>query len=150
MYIHICICMYVFQRGRCRPTPSHYLYQRRQRRFRHIFHGRNPHTQLCCSSHTCMFFTNVAPFKREINRLSKRIRFIAKQHCYNKEILYQTQISLLFVLCLYIHNLKSNCWFFFYSMVVVTHAHFAAVAQLVLYQLSKSLIIKFVVWFLEK
>ena len=42
-----------------------------------------------------MFLTNVAPFKREINRLSKGIRFIAKKHCYNKEI---TQISLLFVL----------------------------------------------------
>ena len=29
-----------------------------------IFHGRNPHTQLCCSSHKCMFLTNVAPFKK--------------------------------------------------------------------------------------
>ena len=61
-----------------------------------IFHGRNPHTQLCCSSHKCMFLTNVAPFKREINRLSNGIRFIAKKHFYNKEIIYQTQISLLF------------------------------------------------------
>ena len=65
-----------------------------------IFHGCNPHTQLCCSSHKCMFLTNVAPFKREINRLSNGIRLIAKKHCYNKEIIYQTQISSLFVLCL--------------------------------------------------
>ena len=67
----------------------------------HIFHGRNLHTQLCCSSHKCMFLTNVAPFKREINRLSNSIRFIAKKHSYNKEMIYQTQISLLFMLCSY-------------------------------------------------
>ena len=47
-----------------------------------------------------MFLTNVAPFTREINRLSNCIRFIAKKHCYNKEIFYQTPSSLLFVLCL--------------------------------------------------
>ena len=35
-----------------------------------IFHGRNPHTQRCCSSHKCMFLTNGAPFERELNRLS--------------------------------------------------------------------------------
>src|SRR4029434_5162735 len=29
--------------------------------------GRYPHKQLCCSSHKCMFLTNVPPFKREIN-----------------------------------------------------------------------------------
>ena len=39
--------------------------------------------------------------KREINRLSNGIRFIAKKHCYDKEIINQTQISLLFVLSLY-------------------------------------------------
>ena len=66
-------------------------------KFYQIFHGCNPHTHLCCSSHKCMFLTNVAPFKMEINRLSNSIRFIAMKHCYNKEILYQTQISLLFV-----------------------------------------------------
>ena len=66
-----------------------------------IFHGRNPHTQLCCSSHKCMFLTNVAPFKREINRLSNGIRFIAKKLRYNKEIIYQTHISSLFMLSLY-------------------------------------------------
>ena len=32
-----------------------------------IFHGHNPHTQLCCSSHKCMFLTNVAPFKKGNN-----------------------------------------------------------------------------------
>ena len=36
-----------------------------------------------------------APFERE---LSNGIRFIAKKHCYHREIIYQTQISLLFVL----------------------------------------------------
>ena len=46
-----------------------------------FFHWHNPHTQLCFSSHKCMFLTNVAPFKREINRLSNGIRFIAKKHC---------------------------------------------------------------------
>ena len=65
-----------------------------------IFHGRNPHTQLCCSSHKCMFLTNGAPFERELYRLSNGIRFIAKKHCYHREIIYQTQISLLFVLSL--------------------------------------------------
>src|SRR4029434_2546274 len=70
------------------------------REFWQILLGRYPHKQLCCSSHKCMFLTNVAPFKREINKLSNRIRFIAKKHCYNKEINYQTQMSLLFVLCL--------------------------------------------------
>ena len=62
-----------------------------------IFHGRNPHTQLCCSSHKCMFLTNGAPFERELYRLSNGIRFIAKKHCYHREIINQTQISLLFV-----------------------------------------------------
>ena len=47
-----------------------------------------------------MVLTNVAPFTREINRLPNVIRFIAKKHCYNKDIIYQTQISLLSVLCL--------------------------------------------------
>ena len=66
-----------------------------------IFHGCNPHTQLCCSSHKCMFLTNGAPFERELNRLSNGIRFIAKKHCYHREIINQSQISLLFVLSLY-------------------------------------------------
>src|SRR4029434_7703705 len=61
-----------------------------------ILLGHYPHKQLCCSSHKCMFLTNVAPFKREMNRLSNGIKCIAKKHCYNKEIIYQTQISLLF------------------------------------------------------
>src|SRR4029434_5433647 len=79
---------------------------RRIGEFWQILLGRYPQTQMCCSSHKCMFLTNVAPFKREINRLSNGIRFIAKKHCYNKEIIYLTQISLLFVLCLhtYIHT----------------------------------------------
>ena len=66
------------------------------------FHGHNPHTQLCSSAHKCMFLTNVAPFKRVINWLSNSIKFIAKKYCYNKEIIYQTHISLLFELSLYI------------------------------------------------
>lgn len=33
-----------------------------------------------------MFFSNVAPFERKINRLSNRKRVIAKKHCYIKEI----------------------------------------------------------------
>src|SRR4029434_1903309 len=71
------------------------------REFWQILLGRHPHKQLCCSSHKCMFLTNVAPFKREINRLSNSIICIAKKHCHNKEIIYQTQISSLVVLCLY-------------------------------------------------
>ena len=35
-----------------------------------IFHGRNPHTQRCCSSHKCRFLTNGAPFEREVNAKS--------------------------------------------------------------------------------
>ena len=66
-----------------------------------IFHGHHPHTQRCCSSHKCMFLTNQAPFERELNRLSNDIRIIAKRHCYQREIIYQTQMSLLFVLSLY-------------------------------------------------
>ena len=71
-----------------------------------IFHGRNPHTQHFCSSQKCMFLTNRAPFERELNRLSNGIRFIAKKHCYHREIIQQTQISLLSVLNLY--NLSIN------------------------------------------
>ena len=67
-----------------------------------IFHGRNPHTQLCCSSHKCMFLTTGAAFERELYRLSNGIRFIAKKHCYHREIINQTQMSLLFVLSLYV------------------------------------------------
>src|SRR4029434_5736812 len=70
------------------------------REFWQILLERYPHKQLCCSSHKCIFLTNVAPFKREINKLSNGIRCIAKEYCYNKEIIYQTQMSLLFVLCL--------------------------------------------------
>ena len=64
-----------------------------------IFHGRNPNTR-CYSSHKFMFLTNGAPFERELNRLSNGIRFIAKKHCYHREIIYQTQMSLLFLLSL--------------------------------------------------
>lgn len=28
-----------------------------------FFHGRNPQTQLCCSTHKCVFLTDAAPFK---------------------------------------------------------------------------------------
>ena len=31
-------------------------------------------------------------------RLSKGVRFVAKKHCYNKEIIYKTQMSLPFVI----------------------------------------------------
>ena len=53
-------------------------------------------------SHKCVFPTNVRQFKREINRLSNRIGFIARKHFYHKKISDQTQVSLLFVLHLYI------------------------------------------------
>ena len=69
-----------------------------------IFHGRNPHTQLCCSSHKCMFLTNGAPFERELYRLSNGIRCIAKKHCNHREIIDQTQISLLFVQSFYTYT----------------------------------------------
>lgn len=36
------------------------------------------HTQLSCSFHKYMLFTNVTPFKREINTLSNGITFIVK------------------------------------------------------------------------
>ena len=42
-----------------------------------------------------------APFERELYRLSNGIRFIAKKHCYHREIINQTQISLPFVLSLF-------------------------------------------------
>ena len=71
-----------------------------------IFHGRNPHTQCCCSSHKYMFLKNGEPFERKLNRLSTGIRCIAKKHCYHREIIYQTLISLLSVLNLY--NLSIN------------------------------------------
>ena len=76
-------------------------------KFGQIFHGRNPHTQCCCSSHKCMFLTNGAPLERELKRLSNGIRFIAKKYCYHREIIYQTQIFLLFV-----QNLNAvHLWF---------------------------------------
>ena len=42
-----------------------------------IFHGRNPNTQLCCSSPKNMYLKNVVPFRRSLNRLSNSIRCIA-------------------------------------------------------------------------
>lgn len=53
---------------------------------------RCPHTGLCCSSHWCRFPLNVAPFRRELNGLHSRIRFLTKKHCY-VEIINQTQIE---------------------------------------------------------
>lgn len=41
-----------------------------------------------------MFLSNVSLLRREINKNLGRIRFIAKAHCNNKEIIYQTPISL--------------------------------------------------------
>ena len=38
-------------------------------------------------SHTCMVLTNVAPFKKEINRLSIKYKMYASNHCYNKDII---------------------------------------------------------------
>jgi hypothetical protein len=70
-----------------------------------IFHGRNQHTQLCCSSQKRTFLTNGAPFERELYRLSSGIRSIAKKPCDDREIINQTQISLLFVLSLSIYHL---------------------------------------------
>ena len=62
-----------------------------------IFHGGNLHPQLCYSTHRCMVLTHMALFEREINRLSNGVRFIAKKHCSNTEIIYQTHIFLHFV-----------------------------------------------------
>ena len=78
-----------------------------------ILHGRNPHNQRCCSSHKCIFLTNGAQFERELKTLSNGIRFIAKKHCYHREIIYQTQISLLFVLSLYT--------FFYLIVIIIMH-----------------------------
>lgn len=36
-------------------------------------------TRICYTSHKCVFLTSLAPFKREINRLSNCMRFIAKK-----------------------------------------------------------------------
>ena len=52
------------------------------------------------SFHESMFLTNVAPFKRRINRLANGIKHIAKKYCYNRDI-YRTQISELLVIRLY-------------------------------------------------
>lgn len=49
-----------------------------------IFHGQNPQMYV---------LTNRAPIKRGINRPSIGIRFTAKKHCDNKEIIHQIQIS---------------------------------------------------------
>ena len=76
-----------------------------------IFHGYSPHPELCCSSHKCMFLTNVASLKRKISRLSNNLRLIATKHCYNKDMIYQTQMSLLDCLvyiCIYVYNKKIN------------------------------------------
>lgn len=58
----------------------------------------NLHTRLYCWSHKCISFQIWHHLKKEINRLSNGIRFISKKHCYKKEIIDQTQVSLLFVL----------------------------------------------------
>ena len=56
-----------------------------------IFHRSNPHALVLFRLfHWCMFLSTVAPFKGEIIRLSNSVRFIAKMHCYKKEIMYQT------------------------------------------------------------
>ena len=63
----------------------------------HILHEHNPHSELCCSFHKCMFLTNGAPFKRGIIKLSNGLKCSAKKYCYNREIIHQTQIAELFV-----------------------------------------------------
>lgn len=40
------------------------------------------------SSHKCTFLTNIAAFKRAMDRLSNGLRFMAKKHCYNNEIIF--------------------------------------------------------------
>ena len=64
----------------------------RQRRFAKYRMG-TTHI-LSSAAHKCMLLTNVAPFKREIIRLSSGMRFIAEKHCYNKEIICQTEMLL--------------------------------------------------------
>ena len=52
------------------------------------------------------------------NKLFSGIRFIAEQHCYNKKkLIYQTQMSLLSVLCLYIAVYKYVFLLLYYSLV---------------------------------
>lgn len=55
------------------------------------------HTLLFLSSYKYMFLTNVAPFRRDTNRLSNGIRFIAKKLSQYKEMIHQTHIPLRFV-----------------------------------------------------
>lgn len=42
--------------------------------------------------------------------LSSSVRFIAKKHFYNKDVIDQTQFSLLFVLGLYISTILTFSW----------------------------------------
>src|SRR4029434_3508442 len=77
------------------------------REFWQILLGRYPHKQLCCSSHKCMFLTNVAPFKRKINRLPNGIRFIAKKHCCPYFLCYVFYIYIyIYIYTLYIYECK--------------------------------------------
>lgn len=68
-----------------------------------IFHGHNPHTQLCYSSHKCMFITSVTPFKREINWLSNDIRLLQQRNN------LPTRIYLLFLISLFLYLSNWYC-----------------------------------------
>lgn len=50
------------------------------------------------TTHICMFLTNVATFKEEINRLPNSVSFVAKKHYYNIKIIYWTQSALVSVI----------------------------------------------------
>lgn len=45
---------------------------------------------------TNVFHSNMAPFDREIKRVSNNMRIITKKHCYNKEIIHKIKMSILF------------------------------------------------------
>lgn len=54
------------------------------------------HKRHCCSLNedifrlSVLFASDVAPFRKEINRPSTRIRFMdAREHCNHKKIIYQ-------------------------------------------------------------
>lgn len=46
-----------------------------------FFHVCNPHIQLYCSPHKCLFLTNLAPHKRVISMFSNIVRFYCQKHC---------------------------------------------------------------------
>lgn len=50
-----------------------------------VFHGHNPHSQLCCSTHKCILLTNVVTFSGS-KQAFQRYRIYCKKLWDNKEI----------------------------------------------------------------